>query len=86
MFRTTVFYDNIFNISVLFGAFWPSRLVFFSKNQRQTHLSNRLQLWTLALVILIVAVLINTVLLDELVQLLDDGINKIQVIFLAFFF
>ena len=69
----------IFNFSVLFGAFWPSRLVFFSKKQRQTHLSSRLQLWTLALVILIIAVLINTVLLDELVQLLDDGINNMQV-------
>ena len=68
-----------FNFSVLFGAFWPSRLVFFSKKQRQTHLSSRLQLWTLALVILIIAVLINTVLLDELVQLLDDGINNMQV-------
>ena len=73
------FFLIIFNFSVLFGAFWPSRLVFFSKKQRQTHLSSRLQLWTLALVILIIAVLINTVLLDELVQLLDNAINNVQV-------
>jgi dipeptide/tripeptide permease len=37
--------------------------------------------WTLALIVLVVAVLINTVLLDELVTLLDEniGIAKVSI-------
>lgn len=64
----------VLGIYVLFGVFWPSRIVFFSAKQRRAHMSNRFTSWTLALIVLIVAVLINTVLLDEIVTLLDDNI------------
>ena len=56
----------VLGIYVLFGAFWPSRVVFFTKKQRLNHMSTRFQQWTLALVVLVVAVLINTVLLGTI--------------------
>ena len=58
----------------MFGVFWPSRVVFFTKKQRLNYLSERFMRWTLALIVLVVAVLINTVLLDELVNLIDENI------------
>ena len=64
----------VLGIYVLFGVFWPSRVVFFTAKQRRGHMSSRFQSWTLALVVLVVAVLINTVFLDEVVKLLDDNI------------
>lgn len=65
----------ILGIYVLFGVFWPSRVVFFTAKQRRSHMSSRFWSWTLALFVLIVAIVINTVVLDEIVQLLDDNIG-----------
>lgn len=69
----------VLGVYVLFGTFWPSRLVFFTAKQRRSHMSSRFWSWTLALIVLIVAVLINTVLLDEIVTLLDDNIEVAKV-------
>ena len=40
-------------------------------------MSDRFWSWTLALIVLIVACLINTVLLDEIVSLLDENIKAV---------
>ena len=64
----------VFGVYVLFGSFWPNRVVFFNKKQRLKHMSDLFQSWTLALIVLIVAVLINTVILDEIVGVLDNDI------------
>merc|ERR1712213_169593 len=69
----------VYGIYVLFGAFWPNRMVFFNSNQRRSHMSNRLQSWTLALVVLIVACLINSLIIQEIVQLLDENISIAKV-------
>ena len=66
----------VLGIFVMFGVFWPNRVVFFNAKQRQNFMSNRFLQWLLALVVLIVAVLINTVLLDEIVDLLDQNIGN----------
>ena len=66
-------------IFVLFGVFWPSRVVFFTKKQRLNHFGGRLWSWTLALFLLILAVLINSVVLQELIQLLDNSIPFVKV-------
>ena len=68
-----------FGIFVLFGVFWPSRVVFFTKKQRLNHFGGRLWSWTLALFLLILAVLINSVVLQELIQLLDNSIPFVKV-------
>ena len=66
-------------IFVLFGVFWPSRVVFFTKKQRLNHFGGRLWSWTVALFLLILAVLINSVVLQELIQLLDKSIPFVKV-------
>ena len=70
----------ILGLYVMFGVFWPNRIVFFSAKQRRNHMSKRFLSWTLALIVLLVAILINTLILDELVELLDDNvpIAKVQ--------
>ena len=68
-----------FGIFVLFGVFWPSRVVFFTKKQRLNHFGGRLWSWTMALFLLILAVLINSVVLQELIQLLDKSIPFVKV-------
>ena len=66
-------------IFVLFGVFWPSRVVFFTKKQRLNHFGGRLWSWTLALFLIILTVLINSVVLKELIQLLDNSIPFVKV-------
>ena len=68
-----------FGIFVLFGVFWPSRVVFFTKKQRLDHFGGRLWSWTMALFLLILAVVINSVVLQELIQLLDNSIPFVKV-------
>ena len=61
-----------YGIHALFGAFWPSRILFFNSSQRTNHMSARLwSFLTPSLIILIVACLINTVILEESVKLLN---------------
>ena len=67
----------VLGVYVMFGVFWPSRVVFFTAKQRQNHMSERFMRWTLALIVLVVAVLINTVLLDELVSLLGASSSDV---------
>ena len=50
----------VLGLFVMFGVFWPNRLVFFTAKQRRKHMSSRFWSWTLALLVLVVAVLINT--------------------------
>ena len=68
-----------FGIFVLFGVFWPSRVVFFTKKQRLNYFCGRLWSWSLALFLLILAILINSVVLQELIQLLDNSIPFVKV-------
>ena len=58
----------------MFGVFWPNRLVFFTAKQRRNYMSSKFWRWTLALIVTIVAILINTVILEEVVELLDNNI------------
>ena len=37
----------VLGIYVLFGVFWPSRVVFFTKKQRLNHMSTRTNQWTI---------------------------------------
>ena len=67
-----------FGIYVLFGVFWPNRIVFFTKKQRLNHFDGRLWSWTQALFLLILAVLINSVVLHEMIQLLDNSIPFVK--------
>ena len=67
----------ILGLYVMFGVFWPNRIVFFTAKQRRNHMSKRFWSWTLALIVLLVAILINTIILDELVELLDDNMKPV---------
>ena len=40
----------VLGIYVMFGVFWPSRVVFFTAKQRRNHMSTRFTQWTLALI------------------------------------
>ncbi len=69
----------VLGIYILFGVFWPRKLIFFSAKQRRKHISGRFYSWSLALIVLTLAVVINTVLLDEFVILLDENIPMAKV-------
>lgn len=56
----------VVGIHVLFSSFWPQRILFFSASQRRRFLSGQKSHWYIILFLLILALVINTVLVDEL--------------------
>jgi len=69
----------VVGIYVLFGSFWPKRILFFSAVQRRQCIAGFLYTWILALLVMILAMAINTALVDEVVQFMDDKIPLTKV-------
>ena len=69
----------VIGLYVFFGVFWPRRQLFFSAKQRRAAIASTMYRWILAIIILIVAVVINTALVDEMVRLLDENIGLAKV-------
>lgn len=52
----------------------PKRILFFSGKQRRKTMGGMLYSWLLTLLVLVIAISINTALVDEIVRLLDVNI------------
>ena len=64
----------VIGMYVLFAAFWPQRILFFSSNQRRKTMNDQFYTWLLSLFLLALAITINTFIVDEIVRLLDENI------------
>jgi hypothetical protein len=69
----------VIGIYVLFAAFWPQRILFFSAKQRRKTMDDQFYSWLLTLFLLALAITINTWLVDEVVRLLDENIPVARV-------
>ena len=69
----------IYGVYILFGAFWPKKIIFFSTKQRKKHMSECISFWIKALILLSVACLINSFFLNEIVQLMDENLGLVKV-------
>jgi len=69
----------VIGIYVLFSAFWPQRILFFSAKQRRQFINGQFLQWFLALLLLILALSINTALVDELTRVFDDALPLVKV-------
>ncbi len=69
----------VIGVYVLFGAFWPKRILFFSAKQRRKTVAGEMYTWLLTLLVLALAVAINTALLDEMAALLDENVPLAKV-------
>lgn len=69
----------VVGIFVLYSAFWPQRILFFSAKQRRKFINGQFLQWLLVLVLLILALCINMALVDELVRVFDDAIPLVKV-------
>ncbi len=67
-------------VYVLFAAFWPQRVLFFSAAQRRNTTGGMLYTWTLAAIVLTIAISINTAFVDEITRLLDENIPLMRVV------
>lgn len=59
---------------VLFSAFWPQRMLFFSAKQRRKTMAGLFYSWLLGLILLSVAIFVNTYIVDAVVLLISDMI------------
>ncbi|TRY80092.1 hypothetical protein TCAL_17091 [Tigriopus californicus] len=64
----------VLGMYVLFSAFWPQRVLFFSAKQRRKTMAGMFYTWLLGLILLIVAITVNTYVVDEVVLLISDMI------------
>ncbi len=64
----------VIGLYVLFAAFWPQRMLFFTAKQRRKAMDDQFYTWLLSLFLLSLAITINTWLVDEVVRLLNDNI------------
>ena len=69
----------VVGIHVLFAAFWPKRVLFFHTSQRRRFIDGMLTHWSLILILLILALSINTVLVDELQNAFNESLPLLDV-------
>ena len=69
----------VVGLHVLFSAFWPQRILFFSTSQRRTFLSNQLWHWAWVLGFLLMALITNTYLVELLRAYLDESLPLLSV-------
>jgi hypothetical protein len=69
----------VVGIHILFAAFWPKRILFFHASQRRTFLNEQLYHWLFILFLLIVALSINTALVDELQTAFNESLPLLDV-------
>ena len=66
-------------IYVLFSAFWPQRILFFSASQRRRFMNQQKWHWIMFFFLLIVALLFNTVLINELEAAFNNSVPFLDI-------
>ena len=69
----------VVGIHVLFSSFWPQRILFFSASQRRRFIDGQKSHWLMVLFLLVLALVINTVVIDELQAAFNDSLPFLQV-------
>ena len=69
----------VVGLHVLFSAFWHQRILFFSTGQRRSFISGQLWHWIQVLVILLLALTINTYLVEELQAAFNESLPLLSV-------
>jgi len=69
----------VVGIHILFSSFWPQRILFFSASQRRRFIDGQKQHWFSTLLLLILALLINTVLINELQSAFNESLPFLDV-------
>ena len=58
----------IIGVHILFSSFWPKRVLFFHASQRRKFIDGLYSQWTGLIILLILALVINTALVDEVTK------------------
>eukprot|EP00092_Neocalanus_flemingeri_P001559 GFUD01001661.1.p1 GENE.GFUD01001661.1~~GFUD01001661.1.p1 ORF type:complete len:1153 (-),score=202.90 GFUD01001661.1:50-3508(-) len=69
----------VVGIHILFSAFWPKRVLFFHSSQRRKFIDGQFSHWFLILVLLILALTINTALVDEIQNAFNESLPLLNV-------
>ena len=68
----------ILGVYILFGAFWPKRILFFSAKQRRKTMATEVYTWFIVIIVLVVAILVNTALVDEMADFFNRKIPLVK--------
>ena len=66
-------------LHLLFASFWPKRVLFFHGSQRRRFVSGQLGQWVGIIVLLLVALVINTLLVDEVTNAFNEAVPLLNV-------
>ena len=69
----------VVGIHILFSSFWPKRILFFHSSQRRRFIEDMFSHWRLILILLVLALTINTYLVDELQNAFNESLPLLNV-------
>ena len=69
----------VIGVHILFSSFWPKRVLFFHTGQRRRFIDGLFSQWTGILVLLILALVINTALVDEVTNAFNEALPLVNV-------
>ena len=69
----------VLGIHILFAAFWPKRVLFFHGSQRRSFVNGMFWKWIGILILLLLALLINTLLVDEVAAAFNEAVPVLNV-------
>ena len=69
----------VLGLHILFAAFWPKRVLFFHGGQRRSFVNGLFWKWIGILVLLLLALLINTILVDEVASAFNEAVPVLNV-------
>ena len=69
----------VIGLHLLFASFWPKRILFFHGSQRRSFVSGNLWKWIGIIFLLLLALLINTILVDEVTNAFNEAVPLLNV-------
>jgi len=69
----------VVGLHVMFSAFWPQRILFFSAHQRRRFMNGQKSHWMMILLLLVLSLLINTFLINELETAFNNSLSFVNV-------
>ena len=69
----------VVGVHILFSSFWPKRVLFFHSSQRRRFINGLFSQWSGVLVLLILALTINTALVDEVANAFNESMPLLNV-------
>ena len=69
----------VIGVHILFSSFWPKRVLFFHTSQRRRFIDGLFSQWIGVFILLILALVINTLLVDEVVSAFNQSMPLLDV-------